>query len=333
MGSTTTQKGTDMTSALRIIDKPPHSSLDWLMRRHRDELNRCLLGASDAPALVGVSPFTSQADLFHKKSTPPRVSEPNAAMQVGNVLEPALVTELGRRLGIEMITPDVMYQRDRFIVTLDALAMSNDQPEVIGEVKTTRRHRIESLSDVPADYLWQCWAQMLVVDRPVYLIVLDRDLSISTHEIPRNDEALDILRRDSETFCAAVDTHDQTVLTELSQTMSIDQIAELYRPVKPIERPMTSDEYQWVKELAEARDLKRQAEQIEQAAKDQLARIMLDAEIATFDGAKVLTWREQAGRASVDLARLRAAHPELVAEFTSQGEPSRVMRLSNTKGH
>jgi hypothetical protein len=88
-----------------------------------------------------------------------------------------------------------------------------------------------------------------------------------------------------------------------------------------------------VRELADARDLKRQAEQIEQAAKDHIARTMLDAEIATFDGRKVLTWREQAGRSSLDVARLRAAHPELVAEFTTQGSPSRVMRLSNTKGN
>jgi len=321
------------TTDLYIIEKPPHGSLEWLMRRHRDAAGRCVLGASDAPALVDVSPFTSRADLFHSKSTTPKVSEGTAAMQVGNILEPALVAELGRRLGATMHTPNSMYQRDRFIVSLDALALSEGKPAVVGEVKTTRRHRIETIDDVPPDYLWQCWAQMLVLDRPVWLIVLDKDLSISTHEIPRNEEALDVLRRDSQTFCTAVDERDAQLLADLSQQMTVEQIAEMYRPPKPIERALTVDEYAWVRELADARDLKRQAEQLEQAAKDHIARTMLDAEIATFDGRKVLTWREQAGRSSLDVARLREAHPELVAEFMSQGSPSRVMRLSNTKGN
>lgn len=321
-----------MTTRIETIVKQPHGSLAWLMQRHRDDAGRCTLGGSDAPALMSASPFTSRADLFANKMSTPRISETTAAMHVGNVLEPALVTELGRRLGIEMITPQSMYRRDRFTVTLDAIGVSNEHPAVIGEVKTTRKHRISSLEDVPSDYLWQCWAQMLVMDRPVYLIVLDKDLSISTHEIPRNEQALESLRTESETFCAAVDAGEPKMLDGLIDEMSAEQIAGIVKP-QPVSREITADEYGWVKELAEARDLKRQAEQIEKAARDHIARFMLDAEIATLNGTKVLTWREQAGRASLDVARLRAEHPDLVAAYTTQGEPSRVMRLSNTKGH
>jgi predicted phage-related endonuclease len=320
-----------MTTPLRTIEKPPHGSLDWLMKRHRDENGRCVLGASDAPAMLNQSPFTSRADLFHSKRTTPRISETTAAMQVGNILEPALVAELGRRLGVQMTTPDVMYQRDRFIVSLDALA--HDSQMIVGEVKTTRRHRISDIGDVPPDYFWQCWAQMLTLDAPVWLIVLDKDMSITTHEMPRNEEALDRLRIESEKFCHAVDTNMNDELWLLKDDMSAEQIAAMYQPPKPVEQAITDEQYAWIKELADARDLKRQAEQIEKAARDHIARFMLDAEIATHNGTKVLTWREQAGRAALDVARLREAHPELVAEFTSQGSPSRVMRLSNTKGN
>jgi predicted phage-related endonuclease len=321
------------TDQITLIEKPPHGTLEWLMNRHRDHLGRCTLGASDAPALMHASPFTSRADLYHSKRTTPKISEPTAAMHVGNILEAPLVSELGRRLGIEMITPNTMYRRDRFTVTLDAIGVGTDTtPAVIGEVKTTRKHRITDISDVPHDYLWQCWAQMLVLDRPVWLIVLDRDMSISTHEIPRNEQALDTLRIDSEKFCAAVDGDDERELTLLIDEMSAEQIADI---VKPIERTveLTTEQYEWVRELADARDLKRQAETIEQAARDHIARFMLDGTIATYDSRKVLTWKQQAGRDSFDLARLRADHPELVAAYTRQGQPSRVMRLSNTKGN
>jgi len=322
-----------MTTQLRTIEKPTHGSLEWLQRRHRDHLGRCVLGASDAPAMLNQSPFTTRADLFHSKRTSPRISETSAAMQVGNILEPALVTELGRRLGITMHTPELMYQRDRFIVSLDALYGSGSNAAVVGEVKTTRRHRISDIGDLPPDYFWQCWAQMLTLDAPVWLIVLDKDMSISTHEIPRNEEALDRLRIESEKFCNAVDMNMNDELWLLKDEMSAEQIAAMYQPTKPVEQVIDDEQYAWVKELADARDLKRQAEQIEQAAKDHIARFMLDSEIATHNGTKVLTWREQAGRVALDVARLREAHPALVAEFTTQGSPSRVMRLSNTKGN
>jgi len=319
------------TDQITLIPKPPHGSMQWLMMRHRDDFGRCTLGASDAPALMQASPFTTRADLYHSKRIRPQISETSAAMQVGNILEPALVAELGRRLGITLWTPETMYRRDRFTVTLDAIGATTDAPTVIGEVKTTRRHRISDISDVPADYLWQCWAQMLVLDAPVWLIVLDKDMSISTHEIPRNEQALDTLRTDSEKFCAAVDNDDQRELGLLIDEMTAEQIAGI---VKPVERTisLTSEQHDWIRELADARDLKRQAETIEQAARDHIARFMLDATIATYDSRKVLTWKEQAGRESVDVTRLRAEHPALVAEFTKQGQPSRVMRLS-TKGN
>lgn len=323
-----------MTSKqITLIEKPPHGSQQWLMLRHRDEFGRCTLGASDAPALMQASPFTSRADLYHSKRTQPKVSEASAAMQVGNILEPALVAELGRRLGVEMITPRTMYRKDRFTVTLDAIGVGTDTtPAVIGEVKTTRRHRISSIADVPHDYLWQCWAQMLVLDRPVYLIVLDADMSISTHEIPRNEQALEQLRTDSETFCNAVDYESEGELSLLIDDMSAEQIADIIK-AQPVVREITEEQYSWVRDLADARDLKRQAEQIEQAAKDHIARFMLDAEIATLNGTKVLTWKEQAGRASLDVASLKQDHPDLVKAYTKHTQPSRVMRLSNTKGH
>lgn len=316
-----------------VIAKPPHGSLDWLMIRHRDDEGRCTIGGSEAPALMDASPFMTRSDLYHAKRTRPKISETTAAMHTGNVLEPALVNELGRRLGVPLITPNLMYRRDRFTVTLDAVQLDEDgQAQIVGEVKTTRRHRISDITDVPTDYFWQCWAQMLVTDAPVHLIVLDRDMSISTHEIPRNEQALDVLRIESEKFAKAVDTESEGELAYCIDRMSAEQIADI---VKPIDREveLTAEQYQWVRELADARDLKRQAETIEKAAKDHIARFLLDATIANYESRKVLSWKQQDGRESVDLAALKREHPDLVKAFTRQGEPSRVMRLSNTKGN
>jgi predicted phage-related endonuclease len=316
---------------MQLIPKPAHGSIEWLKRRHRDDFGRCTFGASDAPALMNASPFMSRADLWHAKRSQPQVNETTAAMNVGNVLEPALIDELSRRLGVAMITPETMYREGRFTVTLDAIGVANGAPAVVGEVKTTRRHRIATLDDVPNEYLWQCWAQMSVVNRPVFLIVLDRDLNITHHEIPRNDEAIETLSREAETLGNAIDMDDADIASSMIDDLSAEQIAGSWKQT-PITRELNDDEFAWVRDLADARDLKRQAEQIEKAARDHLARVMLDASIATRDGSTVMTWKEQAGRETVDLASLRRDHPKLVAAYTQQQQPTRVMRI-NTRGN
>lgn len=53
-----------------------------------------------------------------------------------------------------------------------------------------------------------------------------------------------------------------------------------------------------------------------------------DADTVTHDGRNILTYRYQKGRQSLDTTALRQAHPKLVAEFTGQGAPFRVMRTN-----
>jgi predicted phage-related endonuclease len=316
-----------------IIEKPTHGTYDWLKIRHRDEHGLCTLGGSEAPALMDSSAFMSQADLWYRKSTEPTISEPSAAMQVGNDLEPALVDVQSRTLGIEMITPDIMYRSGRWTVTLDAVdaqsVASGAAPSIIGEIKTTRKYSISSLSDVPPEYLWQIYAQQYVTGAEAWLTVLDRDLRITTLAVPRNERAMEVLAEQAEKFCASVDAGIQP--DGMIDKMSADQIASLWRTERRA-IALPADAIDWVRDLEEARALKKQAETIEQAAKDHLARLLLDADEGQIDGQTVITWREQAGRESVDIKTLRIDQPDLIAKYTTTGNPVRVMRTAKAKG-
>jgi len=316
-----------------IINKPLHGTYDWLKIRHRDGDGLCTLGGSEAPALMDSSAFMSQADLWYRKSTQPTISEPSAAMQVGNDLEPALVSVLSRRLDIPLVTPDIMYRSGRWTVTLDAVdaasASTQSEPVLIGEIKTTRKYSIRSLSDVPPEYLWQIYAQQYVTGADAWLCVLDRDLRISTIEIPRNKQAMQTLAEQAELFCASVDAQVQP--DGLIDQMTADQIASLWRTQRRA-TDLPADAIDWVRDLEEARALKSQADTIEKAAKDHLARLLLDADEGRIDGHTVITWREQAGRESVDMKSLRSDHTDLVAQYTTQSSPVRVMRTVKAKG-
>ena len=53
--------------------------------------------------------------------------------------------------------------------------------------------------------------------------------------------------------------------------------------------------------------------------------------VLTYQGEKVATWKQQKGRAGFDLKGFRDVHPDLAAEFTTQGTPFRVLRRTRPK--
>jgi predicted phage-related endonuclease len=87
----------------------------------------------------------------------------------------------------------------------------------------------------------------------------------------------------------------------------------------------------WALQLEEARAMAKQAADLESKAKDALAQMMLGNEIGTVDGVQLVSWKQQAGKASLDTKQLRSDHPELVQQYEKQGAPFRVMRVTKGK--
>lgn len=55
------------------------------------------------------------------------------------------------------------------------------------------------------------------------------------------------------------------------------------------------------------------------------------ADILTREGVRVATWKSQKGRQGFDLKGFREVHPTLAAEFTTTGQPFRVLRRTQKK--
>ena len=311
---------------MELIAKPEHGSEEWLHLRWRDSGGRCVFGASEAASLMDQSPYVSRGDLFATKLSEPTVSEMTQAFRRGHVLEPALLGEAGRLLGTEVHTPEVMYRAGRWIATLDGVVGSPDSPQAIIEAKTTTRYAIRDADDLPREWLWQTWVQGSVANAEVYIMALDRDQRLSLTKVPANPTAWDALQEEAEKVGHSIDERELLPPSEFSY----DQIADLWRAT-PITVELPDDAATWIHVLADARELAQQADKQEKQAKEALARMMLDAEIGLIGGQQVLTWKEQAGRPSLDTSQLRADHPDLVAAYEKQGKPFRVMRLSSGK--
>lgn len=311
---------------MQVIPKAKHGSHEWLLSRWKDEDGRCVFGASDIPVLMGASPYKTRGELFADKVNEPVVQEETAVFRRGNLLEKPLLEEASRILGRNIFTPEVIYREGRLSISLDGVD-HEENPTLVVEAKTSTRYSIYTSDDLPDEWCWQGWAQMAVLKVPVWFVVLDRDQRISVVELPANPEAIQSLQIEASVFGGWVDGDH---MDEQIDNFSAADIARIWKPT-PTSVELPASAVDWALQLEEARAMAKQAADLESKAKDALAQLMLGNEIGTVDGVQIVTWKQQAGKASLDTKQLRADHPELVQQYEKQGAPFRVMRVTRGK--
>jgi len=313
---------------MKLIGKPAHGSFEWLALRHRNAAGNIVFGASEIPALMGMSQWMTRPELFASKLREPEVRKETDVFRRGNLLEPVLIQEAGTVLGLPIVTPEFMYAENRVIATLDGVDAPLS-PTIIVEAKTTTRYRIRDVEDLPAEWLWQGWAQQYATSKDghvpsVYFAVLDSDQKISVLEAPNNPDAIERLATEAEAFAAAIERNEPPAEFD-EAVMDAATVATIWRET-PTEVEIPEVEMRWLQELALAKDMAAEADTLKKHAEDQIALMLKNHEVGTFRGVKVVSWKEQAGRASLDTKALREAHPEIAAKFDKQGKPFRVMR-------
>jgi predicted phage-related endonuclease len=311
---------------MQVIPKAKHGSKEWLLARWKDEDGRCVFGASDVPVLMGASPYKTRGELFADKVNEPVVQEETAVFRRGNLLEKPLLEEASRILGRNIFTPEVIYREGRLSISLDGVDHEQN-PTLVVEAKTSTRYSIYTSDDLPDEWRWQGWAQMAVLKVPVWFVVLDRDQRISVVELPANPEAIQALQIESAVFGGWVDGDH---MDEQIDNFSAADIARIWQ-TKPTSVELPASAVDWALQLEEARAMAKEAADLETKAKDALAQMLLGNEIGTVDGVQLVSWKQQAGKASLDTKQLRADHPELVSQYEKQGAPFRVMRVTRGK--
>jgi predicted phage-related endonuclease len=301
----------------KLIPKGEHGSLEWLRRRWWDAEGRSIVGASEVPTVMQANPYETATDLAIRKLQPPVATPPNDAMLRGNLLEPALIKYASMQLGVELVTPDCMYLRDRIICTLDAEAEQGDMHYLV-ECKTNNRWSLND--EIPQSWWWQAQAQMYACAMNVVTFsVLDSGLRLGLFEVKRSDEAIDAMVTEVERFCSAIDNGklpDDSKLT-------MDQVAALYpKPEGTVE--LSADTLQDIEQWHAIKDAIKQLEADEKRIKDKLADALRDAEFGTINGAKVLSYKAQTTR-RLDTKGLAFAHPEVADAFMTDST-FRVLR-------
>jgi predicted phage-related endonuclease len=312
-----------------MILKPKelHGSDAWLHNRFRTTDGLAAFGYSDAPALAGCSPYKTTAELYLEKLNGPVYVEENWAMRKGNLMEPLWIKEAGERLGVELITPDVVYCSGRWVGSLDAVpADSWEKPTFIGEVKTTAKYIVNDASDLPDEWVAQGHMQAFVCQCPVYFIVFDKHQQFNIIEMPYWEAYANEINKRAEMYGELVDSK-APLSDDLIGEMDASAIAELYPSVEKTTVELPEEALNYLQMLDVARDTKNRAEEQEKQAKDALARLMLDAEVGTINGRAVVSWKQTAGKESFDAKQFKLDNPDLAQQYVKQGKPFRTMRM------
>jgi putative phage-type endonuclease len=137
------------------IQELDQRSPEWL------EFRKNKIGASDSPAIMGMSPWATPYQLWERKLGLDTVVE-NSAMKRGTQLEPMVRERVFLETGKSYQPRVVMHQRYPWMIaSLDGL--SEDQKGII-EIKCVNGtdHALAKLNMVPEKYQHQLWHQMEV---------------------------------------------------------------------------------------------------------------------------------------------------------------------------
>lgn len=283
------------------------------------------VGSSEAPAAIGLSPYLTPLQLYLiKRGEAPPVKE-TMTMRFGNAVEPFILDEF-RRAHPDMqlvASPDTM-RRGVMLAHLDAW-----QPGAANvQIKTARTRNgwgEPGTDQVPTHYLIQVQAEMLVAGVSVTFIpVLFGGADYDEFVVEADRELQEMVEAGVEEFWQKVQRAEPPPPVSFADVVAKYGRVSQARVVKA-----DSDTVSTVYELRMLRDKIADLEAREEAARAKVMLAMAEADTLAdpHTGDVLATWKASKPSQRLDSKALKAAMPDIYAQFLKAGEPSRRFLL------
>jgi putative phage-type endonuclease len=280
------------------------------------------LGSSDAPAIIGVDPWRSAADVYWSKLTDSD-DAPNAAMQIGNRMEPVLLDLAEERYG-PLIRNVTVSQPDlpNLQANLDALCAGTSiiEAKYVGPRGCDNWGQPET-DEVPDHVAIQVQFQMACARLPkVHIpaaIVTPNGLEFRFYHVKRDDDLIG----DLVTACLAFwKRHIVPKIPPTNSTPSLETLKKIRRmPASVVELPPTASEI-W-KARQDASEEEKAAKKRYEAWTSELLVMLGDSEAGRLPDGRLLVYAlENAGDKPIEGAKV--SHPELFRPTTR-----RILRI------
>jgi len=251
-----------------------------MKRRHK------YIGASDVPAVLGVSPWKSASDVYYAKVAEfEKRDKITKSIEAGNLLEVAVLDFAEQRLGkIKRNQFRVHPKKTYASATLDAICLEQDDVGV--EAKTTGntdQWGEENTDQIPIYYLAQVQWQMYVTGyKTIYVPVLmpDFGLQFKMYKVERDEELIDSIAKRCDDFW-----HDN-VLKKVPPKDTVPAPRTLQNMKRVPEKVTTIDDI-LVRDWQIKKDNLKRAKKEESEARMRMLESLGDAEVGKFTGGVV----------------------------------------------
>lgn len=284
---------------------------------------RTFIGGSDAPVIMGLSPWKTPYQLWLEKTgqaPEPDLSEIERVM-FGIALEPVVATEFSRRTGMKVRRVNKRQQhkdKPHFVAQIDRRIVGGG----ILECKTTDGARKSDWDDgVPDHYLVQVQHQLLVTGEEfAYVAVLFGGNTFQYFKVDRDEELIENMELILDDFWSKV------VSVTPPEPSSTEEARQMWRKPQADVVIGGDDEKSIIKDLLEVKDqievLKGKQDELELALQMKLQDL---GDTLSIAGIQVVSWKNQS-RTSIDTKALELSYPDIASQFKRTSE-SRFFRV------
>lgn len=292
------------------------------------------IGGSDAGIIVGLNKYKSAFSLWLEKTgqVEPEDLSDNEKIYWGNVLEEAVARRFsevtGKKVQRRGMMRSVAYPF--MFANVDRMVVGEDAGLEIKTAGTFQAAKWEG-DEIPDTYYCQCQHYMAVTGyKKWYIAVLIGGNHFVWKEVLRNDDDIEALIAAEKTFWEMVQNKDMPDVdwTENCQAA----LAERFSGKKQEDALYLPAEAEAIlKEYDELDAAKKEVEQAIQLKKNQLCLLLGEYETG-YVGERKITWKEQAGRESVDLKAIKKNDTELFqrladGKYIKVSKASRPLRI------
>ena len=296
------------------------------------------LGGSDVGAVLGLSKYRSAVDVWMEKTDKKVAIRDSLPLRFGQFAESFIASEYALATGLSLATHDAAVVHSEYSYMhghIDRFVLSEDLPLIGSDGRITASRILECKTanpfaqsewgeagsdQVPLSYLVQCvWYMMLTnIDR-TDVAVLFGNTDFRIYEINRDLELEQMVLERAKSFWenhvltdipppATSESDYKTLFGKSTVSKSIEAPAETCELIKKL-KSLNEQVEHYEAEIS----------QIKQSIMGQ----MQDAEVLTFQGQTLATWKAPKPSVRLDAKRLTEEHPEWASQYQIAVQNSR----------
>jgi putative phage-type endonuclease len=298
------------------------------------------IGGSDIGALLGLSKFKSPLEVWMEKTGKETKKIDSLPLRFGSFAEAFVANEYSRATGFDLLHDESIYihpQHSYISAHIDRFVVqgSTSSPTRILECKTANPFSSSDWGEVgsdqvPMSYLCQCvWYMAITGIDKTDLAVLFGNSDFRIYEIARDPALEELVIAKASTFW------DEHVLKDIPPPVSNEEDCQTLfskgDPEKSIEAKQQTLEL--TKRLHALNSEIKTCEEELSTIKQTIMSQMGEAELLTYQGRTLATWKAPKPSFRLDSKRFELEHPDLASSYKLPIQNSRRLVIKELKNH